>query len=214
LGGKLNFEMIRFKHLYLVTIIIFCVISCKKNATDAENELATDDTLKVEDQKDIRSIGETLDPEARKKVKDWPEYQQLDEFLTTFYSISPNEALNLSKELSTTTQQLKDSLKIERFKEPDILIRLNVLHNYSLRLNDMENISSIKPDEVKEGIQNILDAFSALNSKINNITNQEKLEADLKGFEDTFTSESNDTNSIKNKDKSKRDSSILKKILE
>jgi len=165
-------------------IILLSIVSCKKNDFTKDDDKAMAlDTIHKNDQKDIRSIGETLAPEAKKKVKDWPEYQQLDELLTNYYSISNNEALNLSKELSTTTQQLKDSVKIDRFKEPDISIRINVLHNNALRLNDMASITSINPTEIKDEIQKILDAFSALNAKINNITNQEKLEAEVKTIE-------------------------------
>lgn len=175
--------MINNKLLYIF-IFIISITSCKKKESpQVKNDNTVIDTIKMENQKDIRSIGETLIPEAKNKIENWKEYQQLDELLTDFYSISTNEALNLSKELSTTTQQLKDSVKIERFKQPDISIRINVLHNYALRLNDMTSISTINSAEVKTEIQNILDAFSALNSKINNITNQEKLEAEVKTIE-------------------------------
>ena len=175
--------MVTRKLLYFF-ILIISVFSCKKDElTNNKSDTIVLDTVKKSDQKDIRSIGETLATEAKKKVENWKEYQQLDELLINFYSISTNEALNLSKELSTTTQQLKDSVKIDRFKQPDISIRINVLHNNALRLNDMASITAISPTEVKVEIQNILNAFSALNSKINNITNQEKLEAALKTIE-------------------------------
>ena len=174
--------MINNKLLYLF-IFIISITSCKKKESSLiKNDNTIIDTFKTEDQKNIRSIGETLLPEAKIKIENWKEYQQLDELLTEFYSISNNEALNLSNELSTITQQLKDSVKIERFKQPDIGIRINVLHNNALRLTDMASISTISPTEVKTEIQNILDAFSALNSKINNLTNQEKLEAEVKNY--------------------------------
>ena len=171
------------KILYLF-IIIICINSCKKNESGlVKNDDILSDTITIDDQKDIRSIGETLLPGSKIKVVNWDEYEQLDQLLTNFYSISPNEALNLSKELSTITQQLKDSVTIVRFKQPDISIRINVLHNHALRLSDMATISSINSIEVKNEIQSILDAFSALNAKINNITNQEKLEKELKIIE-------------------------------
>ncbi|WP_123897493.1 hypothetical protein [Aureibaculum marinum] len=141
------------------------------------------DSINETDKKTIRAIGETLTPNAKKKVENWVAYKQLDNLLDNFYSSSPNEVLNLSKELSTTTKQLKDSIKIERFKQPDVLIRINVIHNYALRLADMSTIPSITADEVKEETQNILDAFSALNSKINNLTKTEELEEELKEYD-------------------------------
>jgi hypothetical protein len=175
--------MINNKLLYFFVFIISISSCIKDKSSQTKNDIIVNDTVKIEEQKDIRSIGETLIPEAKNKIENWKEYQQLDELLTGFYSISTSEALNLSKELSTTTQQLKDSIKIERFKQPDINIRINVLHNNALRLNDMASISTISPTKVKAEIQNILDAFSALNSKINNITNQEKLETEVKAIE-------------------------------
>ncbi|HHC79398.1 MAG TPA: hypothetical protein ENK46_05910 [Flavobacteriia bacterium] len=172
--------MINRKFLYFF-ILVISVFSCKKKAfSEKKNTLTIKDSVTIEDKKDIRSIGEILLPDAKNKIETWKEYQQLDELITNFYSISPDEALNLSKELSTLTQQLKDSVKIERFKQHDIGIRINVLNNSALRLADMATINAIDPTEVKAEIQNILDAFSALNSKINNITKQEKLEAELK----------------------------------
>lgn len=170
------------KLLYIFLFI--SIFSCKENkSSQIKNDITVSDTVKIEDRKNIRSIGETLLPEAKNKTENWKEYQQLDELLTGFYSISTNEALNLSKELSMTTQQLKDSIKIDRFKQSDISIRINVLNNNALRLNDMASIPAITPKEVQHEIQNILDAFSALNAKINNITNQEKLEAAIKTIE-------------------------------
>ena len=165
-------------------ILLISISSCKKKeSTIINDDSAVSDTIHFDDQKDIRSIGETLLPESKKKVENWNEYQQLDQLVTNFYSISPREALNLSIELSTITQQLKDSVTIERFTQPDISIRINVLHNHALRLLDMSTISAINSVEVKSEIQGLLDAFSALNAKINNLTKQEKLEKELEIIE-------------------------------
>ena len=175
----MNYIKIKF-----LILLIFCYTSCNKNERNSlKNNLVKTGSIQIEDQKEISNIGETLLPESKIKVENWHEYEQLDQLLTNFYSISPNEALNLSQELSTTTKQLKDSLKIDRFKEPDMLIRINVLHNSALRLADMATIPNIDASEVKEETKNILNAFSALNAKINNITRQEKLETELKDFE-------------------------------
>ena len=164
-------------------VFILALNSCKKNENNQvnKNSILTDSIAET-DKKTIRAIGETLSPEGKETIKDWKEYQQLDDFLDNFYSSSPNEALNLSKELSHTTKQLIDSLKIDRFKQPDVSIRLNVIHNYALRLADMSTIPNISPSEVQDETQNILDAFSSLNKKINNLAKQEKLEKELKGF--------------------------------
>ncbi len=165
----------------LISLLI--ISSCKKENHNSPKESIVKDTIRTEDKTKIRAIGETLIPIAKAKVENWSEYQQLDQLLERFYSISPNQALNLSEELSTITKQLKDSIKIERFKQPDIGIRINVLYNSTLRLVDMASIPTIKPIEVQNETQNILDAFSALNSKINNLSKQEKIENELRGME-------------------------------
>lgn len=168
-------------HFFYVFLFSIVLISCQKGKIDISKNNPLNDTISsLKDKKKIRSIGITLSPEAKKKVEHWRDYQNLDELLVHFYSISPNEALDLSENLSKITQQLKDSIKIDRYKQPDIGIRINVLHNNALRLTDMTTITTIKHTEVQLEIQNILDAFSALNSKINNITAQEKLEAEVK----------------------------------
>lgn len=132
----------------------------------------------------IRSIGVTLLPKAREKVIDWKAYNDLDRFLENYYTASPQEALNLSEELATITKQAIDSLKIARFKEPDVQIRLNVLYNAVLSLEDMANIPNISDKEVLEQTNQILEAFSALNAKINNISRKEDIEEQLKSLED------------------------------
>ncbi len=180
---KLTLKMNNSKFIYF-TLLLLIVISCKKNEiTEGENDSVAMDSIEIQDLTKIRGVGVTLTSDARKKVENWKEYAQLDLFLEKFYSISPNEALNLSQELTTSTKQLKDSISIERFKQPDVSIRINVLHNATLRLADMSSIPKINPLEVQDETQNILDAFSALNSKINNLTKQEKIEAELKEFE-------------------------------
>ncbi|MBJ2174756.1 hypothetical protein JBL43_10945 [Aureibaculum sp. A20] len=179
-------------------VFILALASCKKNENNVVNDSTTaNDSIVDTDKRTIRAIGETLSPDGKETVKDWEEYQLLDDFLDNFYSSSPNEALNLSKELSHTTKQLIDSLKIDRFKQPDVSIRLNVIHNYALRLADMSTIPNINPSEVQDETQNILDAFSSLNKKINNLAKQEKLEKELKGFTAPILIEKDSLNSPK-----------------
>ena len=66
--------------------------------------------------------------------------------------------------------------KIEQLKKPNIIARINVLENETLRLADMANIPSISKEEVKEEVSNILAIYSAMNSKINTIYQSESLQ--------------------------------------
>lgn len=171
-------------YIFLFTFIL--LVACNQKSEEiSKDAVSANDSLKSEFS-NIKSISETLSPEAKEKTASWEDYHQLDRLLTDFYTISPKEALNLSKELASTTTRLKDSLRIEEFKRPDVMIRINVLNNYALRLADMASIPSITDAEVDLEIQHLLDSYSALNAKINNIAHQEKIERELGDFEENL----------------------------
>ena len=169
------------KKIILLSLFSICLSSCN-DKKQQETEAQSQKIVKSDNKKSTNSIGETLTPEAKKIVQDWNEYVTIDEILNDFYIITTDDALLKAKSLSIRAQELKDSIRIPTFDRPDIKIRLNVLYNHTLRLSDMENISSIKTQEIKTEIANILNAFSAINSKINNLTNQQHLEKQLRDF--------------------------------
>jgi hypothetical protein len=123
-----------------------------------------------------------LNPEAKIEVEDWTEYQKMNDFIGQYNNISMIDALFNANELSELAQQLKDTIRVKKFKIPSVKIRLNVLHSEALRLADMSSISSISEEEIKKENENILNAFSALNLKINNIIVQENLNEDVSKF--------------------------------
>ena len=168
------------KIIFLVLLII--VFSCDKAVSKRNIEVARDslvsNTLKV------NYPVVKLNSKAKKLVENWDEYQNIEELLKQYQHITTNMALLNAKELSVLSKQLKDSIRIEQLKIPAVKIRLNVLHNETLRLADMETIPSITESEVIEENNNILDAYSALNLKINNIVNQENLNQELNSFVD------------------------------
>jgi hypothetical protein len=167
----------------IILLSLFCIyFSSCSDKKQQEPGTQSEKIVKSDNKKSTNSIGETLTPEAKKLVQDWNEYLTIDEILNDFYSITTDDALLKAKSLSDRAQELKDSIRIPAFDRPDIKIRLNVLYNHSLRLMDMENISSIKTQEIKTEITNILNAFSAINSKINNLTNQQNIEKQLLDF--------------------------------
>ena len=170
------------KKIIFLSLFSICLSSCN-NKKQQELETQTQKIVKSDNKKSTNSIGETLTPEAKKLVQDWNEYLTIDQILNDFYSITTDDALLKAKSLSERAKELKDSIRIPAFERPDIKIRLNVFYNNTLRLADMENISSIETQEIKSEITNILNAFSAINSKINNLTNQQYLEKELTDFE-------------------------------
>ena len=113
---------------------------------------------------------------AAKKIDEWNEYRSVKEFLTQFESISPNEALNNSRELNGLVEVMKDSVMPEFLDKPSFKARVNLMHNETLRLYDMSSISAIKHSEVNAQVVKILEAFSTINSKINTLIQQEELD--------------------------------------
>ncbi len=166
----------------LVCLLLF-IVSCKDvKKNEATIQLNTKQNVAT-DTKIINGIGETLNVESKKLIEDWPEYTLLDKTLNDYYNISSDEALFKAKDLSNYALQLRDSVRINMLDRADMKIRLNVLYNTSLRLSDMETIKSIEYEEVKMEVANILNAFSAVNSKINNIVSQKNIEKELILFE-------------------------------
>lgn len=164
------------KYLYgFLLIIIFISFSCNKSKKTTEVSEVVD-TLVVDDDRIINNISETLIPEAKRRLKDWKEYQNVDEFMLKYYNVSNLEALNNAKELSDLVKNMIDTIRVEQLKEVNVIVRFNVLHNETLRLADMATIPSISKDEVKEEIKKIIDLYSAVNSKINTIYKAEDIQ--------------------------------------
>ena len=156
------------------------VFSCRKSIPKEELISIPDSTaikLLKTDYEEVK-----LNPEAIKEVEEWTEYQKMNDFIKQYNSISVVDALFNANELSELAQQLKDTIRVKKFEIPSVKVRLNVLHSETLRLADMVSINSISEEEIKSENENILNAFSALNSKINNIIIQENLNEDVSKF--------------------------------
>lgn len=125
------------------------------------------------------AIKESIQGNASKKIDDWQEYETVKGFLEQYKSISPNEALNNSKELNDLVKSMKDSVKPDFLESNSFNARVNLLHNETLRLYDMSAISSIKFTEVNEQVTKVMNAFSSVNSKINTLVKQAELDAQV-----------------------------------
>ncbi|NEW79817.1 MAG: hypothetical protein GZ086_10425 [Gelidibacter sp.] len=156
-------------------IILLTGFSCNKNK-NAQEVSEKSDSLKLDENRIEIKIGETLIPEAKAEMDNWKEYQLVDELLLKYYSITTLEALSNAEELSRLVKMMKDSIKIEKLQKPNIIARINVLENETLRLADMATISSISKEEVKEEVSNIVAIYSAMNSKINTIYQSESIQ--------------------------------------
>ena len=174
--------MFMFYKKLIFLILSILILSCNKSASKKNNEIEQDSLIN-NSTKIIHHIAK-LNSKAKDLVANWDEYQNIDELLIQYQNISTNLALLNAKELSVLANHLKDSIRVENLKIPSVKIRLNVLHNETLRLADMASIPRIKEEQVIEEKNNILNAYSALNLKINNIVNKEYLNEEVNSFVD------------------------------
>lgn len=168
--------------LIIPFIFLLLCYSCnnkKKEVLDAE-------AIDQEIQSTIKANNDiiVLNVKATDLVKTWPEYQNFNDLIGQYQEITVSEALLNSVELSVLAKQLKDSIRVEKLNIPEVKIRLNVLYSETLRLADMSSIPTITQESVAEETNNMVDAFSALNLKINNMNRQDELNEEISKFID------------------------------
>lgn len=205
------------KSLFIL-LILSIFYSCNNKILKEETSILQEkkaDSLK----KYVLQISVKLTPKSRVFIQDWKEYQRLSSFLEDNKIYTPEESLLNAEELAKLTQELKDSIRIEELQTPSVKIRLNVIHNEALRIEDMSKISIITRDEINTEYGKIYEAFSALNSKINNNLNQKELNEELEDFINEITTIDSlnldtilDKKPIKFQNKKLNDSKILKKL--
>ena len=163
-------------------MLVLILISCKNKEKSDQNKPSFNqerlNTIKSE--KPIIP----LNTKAKDLVKAWAEYQNFEELVVQYQEITVSEALLNSVELSVLAQHLKDSIRVEKLNIPEVKIRLNVLYSETLRLADMSSIPTITEESVKKENNNMIEAFSALNLKINNMNLQEELNSEISKFID------------------------------
>ncbi len=173
------------KYLYFTTILFLILFhfSCKKDSPVALEipPISVQDSVKTNLN---YSLTEKLNPAAQELIKDWVAYKDVNRFLENNGSNSNEQALFNAKEFASLTEKLKDTISVQELNIPSLKIRLNVLHNEALRLQDMATISVISNKEVNLERQKIYDAFSAVNFKLNNLTDQALINEKLKEFVD------------------------------
>ncbi len=163
-------------------VLILLLISCKNKEKVDQNAAAMNKEVlsTIKSNKPITNLNNT----AKDLVKTWSEYQNFSDLINQYQEITFSEALLNSVELSELAKQLKDSIRIEKLNIPEVKIRLNVLHSETLRLADMSSIPTISQESVEQENNNMIDAFSALNLKINNINLQDELNSEIGKFID------------------------------
>lgn len=156
--------------IYSICFLFF--LSCNDGKINSKQAIKKPQLSQIKKHVKISKIHAKYQPE----IEEWQEYENLSVFLNQFASISPNDALNNSRELNDLAKNLVDSLKPIIFETPAFSARVNLLYNQTLRLFDMSSIPAIKANEVNNHIDKVLNAFSSINSKINTTLKQRELE--------------------------------------
>ena len=166
------------RHILYILLITVLLTSCKPETNGVDE---TEGALEVAQDEDatISSIGITLSTKSKQETDVWMTYQMVQSKINGYYSVTKSQALQNARELADLVKNASDSIKIKKLDRPDIKIRFNVLSNHALRLDDMSTINKISDDEVMNEVTSILNAFSAINEKINVIYKIEQFEEEL-----------------------------------
>ena len=168
-------------------LILFSLISCKKKDEQKVEEYPTS-AERLNTIKSDKPISK-LNAKSEELVAPWDEYHKFAELISQYQEIPMSDALLNSKELEELARELKDSIRVERLDIPAIKMRLNVLHSETMRLADMATIPTITEEAVTDENNNVIEAFSALNLKINNMSSVEKLNEEISSFIDEVIEE-------------------------
>ncbi len=150
--------------ILFIAIIFITIVSCKP---DTKNIIDEPETINIQEKATISSIGITLSPKAKKEVVNWEKYQLIETKMQRYQSITKSEAMQNAEELFLLIKDASDTIDVKILDRPDVKMRFNVMYNHAFRLHDMMSITSILEDEVMNEVTRLLDAYSALNDKIN-----------------------------------------------
>ena len=176
------------KFLAVFFMIILLFFGCKNKEQKAENVngITFSESSMIKSENAIIK----LNSKSEALIGTWPEYQKFNELINEYQEISMSDALLNSIELSELAKQLKDSIRVKKLNIPEVKIRLNVLYSETLRLADMSTIPTITEEMVSVENNNVINAFSALNLKINNMNTQDELNEEISKFVDEIVEES------------------------
>lgn len=158
---------------FLILLILFSAFSCDKKQEKTNQKQEVKSLLsEVQEYSSVKKVRATYN----KDIEAWEELHAVDDFLDRFKKVSPKEVLGNALELQGLVKSLKDSVKPVLFDNASFKARVNIFYNETLRLSDMNSIPSISADEVNIQTEKIIDAFSAVNSKVNAILSKKRFE--------------------------------------
>ncbi|MFD2542726.1 hypothetical protein ACFSSB_10395 [Lacinutrix gracilariae] len=154
------------KALLYITLI-FCVISCKKEAATQEVEAETT-TLQIT-KKDVSSLKYRqflLDPRTVNSEEFWLKYDELRGIVSNVNQADFSFFKDNNEVLIAFIKDLKESIP-EEINTPLIRARLLALETKMLKLEGIINLTNPDKKEVLLVLQDFLEAFSNLNLQIN-----------------------------------------------
>lgn len=165
-------------NFWFILSFFFLIVSCESGE---KKQMTSDkiDSIQNSEEKIQRKIDITLSKASREAVKDWHEFEEVDDFILNYYNISVSDALTLSSELNDLVVLMRDSVRVDQLKIDPIKARLNVLQNETMRLKDMSTINSITAEEVSQEVFSILEVYDSFLSRINTIYKVEELQKAL-----------------------------------
>ncbi|MDZ7614037.1 MAG: hypothetical protein U5K51_10335 [Flavobacteriaceae bacterium] len=136
------FPGMHFRNFFLTILIASVFYGCKKDVEQPKDLISDKKTEKVVPAQTF-VISESLRPSADSIARNWEAYLKVAEFLKINGAKSNEETRYNAKDLVKLTESLKDSIPLENLNNPAMKIRINVLHNEALRLQDMADIKVI-----------------------------------------------------------------------
>ncbi len=161
---------------YLSLIIFIITFSCAKKQEKGKPKDSVKSLLSVV--KEHSSV-KKVNPIYKEEIEGWKELEAVDNFLGRFKKASANEVLSNALELKDLVKKLKIAIKPDLFIKPAFKARINILYNETLRLSDMTTIPAITADEVHLQTEKIIDAFSAVNAKVNTVFSKKRFEDEI-----------------------------------
>lgn len=163
------------KYCWLFIILVF-LFSCDKNQDQAKPDEKVNSLFSVV--KEHLSV-KPVKPIYAAEIEDWEELKAVDNFLGRFKKVSANEILSNALELKGLAKNLKDKKKPNLFNIASCKARINIFYNETLRLADMTTIPAITATEVHQQTEKIIDAFSAVNAKVNTMFSKKRFEDEI-----------------------------------
>lgn len=166
-----------------VSIYIFLLVSlgsCMFNTGEKKDEtFERQDTLKQNNKLIIDTTMVSLTSFAKKEMKAWDSYQNLDSFIRKYYKINTSEALSNALELNQLAGELRDSIKKSPIASSALNARVNILFSETKRLADMNEIPAISKNEVNDQVHKITEAFASLQYKLNSLFTIDEMASQL-----------------------------------